>query len=297
MLFVANYIMKGQIQAYVATVLLSFLTVWFAPFGVLLGAIVAMVTLRIGVNEGVKILIAALAVNLIATTLLLGGVLPGVVSAVEYLLPVWLMALVLRNTNSLANTLNLGMLMAGIAVIVFHFVVGDTTAWWKHLIDQALLPVLKEANVAAPAELIGNMSQIATMLIAMFMVGLWFSIVLLARWWQSILYHPGQFSADFYQLRLPKNLAYLAVVIAIAGLFVRTGLVQDLSGVMMAGLMFPGLAIAHHAVNVRNMNKAWLMGLYVLLFLFPQTILILATIGLVDTWIDIRSRWSQDTEN
>ncbi|MDX1796657.1 MAG: DUF2232 domain-containing protein [Hydrogenovibrio sp.] len=297
MLFVANYIMKGQIQAYVATVLLSFLTVWFAPFGVLLGAIVAMVTLRIGVNEGVKILIAALVVNLAVTAVLLGGILPGVVSAVEYLLPVWLMALVLRNTNSLASTLNLGMLMAGFAVIVFHFVVGDTAAWWKQLIDQALLPLLKEANVATPTELIGNMSQVATMLIAMFLVGLWFSIVLLARWWQSVLYHPGQFAADFYQLRLPKNLAYLAVVIAIAGLFVQTGLIQDLSGVMMAGLMFPGLAIAHHAVSVRKMSKAWLMGLYVLLFLFPQTILILATIGLVDTWMDIRSRWSQDSEN
>ncbi|MPQ75756.1 DUF2232 domain-containing protein [Hydrogenovibrio sp. JE_KL2] len=295
MLFIANYVMKGQLPAYIATAILALLTVWFGPVGMLLGAVIALVTLRVGSGEGLKVLTAAVAINLVATQAFLGASLPAIVSIAEYMVPVWLMAWVLRSTNSLASALSLGMLMTGAVVIAFHMMVGDTTAWWSNMMNTALLPYVKEAGVAAPADLIATMSEVATMLLAMFMVVLWFSILLLGRWWQGRLYHPGQFQQDFYQVRLPKNLAYLAVVLAIAGLVFKSGMVQDLSGVMMAGLMFPGLAIAHHAVAVKKMGSGWLVGLYVLLFLFPQTILILATIGLIDTWLDIRSRWSQDS--
>lgn len=297
MLFVANYSMKGPMQALVVTALLSLLTVWFAPFGILLGAVIALVTLRVGVNEGLKTLVTAMVVNLGATIVLTGSTLPSAVAIVEYMMPIWLMALVLRTTNSLVSSLNLAMVLAGFAVISFHLSVGDTVAWWDELIKTILLPVLEQAQVEVPTDLIANMAEVATMLLAMFAVVLWFSIILLARWWQSALYYPGRFRADFYQLRLPKNLAYLAVVVVLAGLFVQTGLVQDISGVMMAGLMFPGLAIAHHTANVKQLSSVWLVTLYALLFLFPQVILIVATIGLIDTWVDIRSRWSQDTRD
>lgn len=295
MLFVANYVMKGQIQAYIATALLALLTVWFGPLGMLLGAVIALITLRVDTAEGFKLLIAAIAINLVATQVFMGSMLPAWVAIAEYMLPVWLMAWVLRRTNSLASALSLSMLMTGAVVIVFHFIVGDASAWWSKMMNTALLPFIQEAGVQAPTKLIETMSDVATMLLAMFMVVLWFSILLLGRWWQGKLYNPGQFQQDFHQIRLPKNLAYLAIVLAIAGLLIKTGLIQDLSGVMMAGLMFPGLAIAHHAVAMKKMGNGWLIGLYILLFLFPQTILILATIGLIDTWLDIRSRWSQDS--
>ncbi|BBN59390.1 DUF2232 domain-containing protein [Hydrogenovibrio marinus] len=295
MLFIANYVMKGQLPAYIATAILALLTVWFGPVGMLLGAVIALVTLRVGSGEGLKVLTAAVAINLVATQAFLGASLPAIVAIVEYMVPVWLMAWVLRSTNSLTSALSLGMLMTGAVVITFHMMVGDTTAWWSNMMNTALLPYVKEAGVEAPADVIATLSEVATMLLAMFMVVLWFSILLLGRWWQGRLYHPGQFQQDFYQIRLPKNLAYLAVVLAVAGLVFKSGIVQDLSGVMMAGLMFPGLAIAHHAVAVKKMGNGWLVGLYVLLFLFPQTILILATIGLIDTWLDIKSRWSQDS--
>lgn len=295
MLFIANYVMKGQVQAYIATAILALLTVWFGPVGVLLGASIALVALRVGSAEGFKFLIVAMAINLVAAQFFLGSMLPAWVAIVEYMLPVWLMAWVLRSSNSLASALTLGMLMTGGVVIAFHLMVGDTSAWWSKMMNTALLPYIQEAGVQAPTKLIETMSQVTTMLLAMFMVVLWFSILLLGRWWQGRLYHPGQFQQDFYQLRLSKSLAYLAIVLAIAGLTIKTGLIQDLSGVMMAGLMFPGLAIAHHTVAMKNLGSGWLAGLYVLLFLFPQAILILATIGLVDTWLDIRSRWSQDS--
>lgn len=293
MLSVAKFIMQGPKQAFIATLVLSILTVWIAPLGVLVGAIIALVTLRVSVQEGFKVLMMAMITVLGVTSVTTGSALPGMVAIVEYMLPIWLLSWVLRQTNSLALSLSLNMLIVGAGVIGFHFAVGDPVVWWQQVFNEYLLPVFEQSGSAFPQEMFESLTEVATLLLAMFVVVLWFSILLLGRWWQSKLYAPGQFQADFYDIRLPKKIAFLAVVVALVGLFTQASLIQDLSSVLMAGLMFQGLSVAHHSANKRQLNGFWLGGLYVLLFLFPQTILILATIGLIDTWVDIRNRWSQ----
>jgi len=296
MKFIANYSMKGQSQSMIAVLLLSMITVWFAPLGMLLGAVIALVTLRVGVNEGLKVLLIAMVANVGISTLLTGSSWSGVMAIAEYMLPIWLLALVLRKTNSLASVIHLAMLMAGVGVVGFYLAVGEPVVWWTNIINSILLPIMLEAGLEAPKELMENMAKVATMFFGMFVVILWTSILLIARWWQSELYFPGKFREDFFQIRLPKNVAYLAIVVALAGLLVESGILRDLSGVIIAGLMFPGLAIAHQAVYVKKMSSGWLIGLYFLLFIFPQMLLIVAAIGLVDTWLDIRSRWIQNTK-
>lgn len=295
MISVANYVMKGSIQAFIATVIFSVLTVWLAPFGIIVGAIIALVTLRIGITEGFKTFALASVTNLALTSLLMSSFLPGLVSIVEYMLPVFAAAIVLRNTASLALSLKSILLMAGMSVIGFHLMVGDTLLWWNQLYETHLLPLIQQSGMDTSSIVLDDILTMITMLLAIFIVILWFSIVLLGRYWQGSLYYPGQFKEDFYQLRLTKDVAYLTVLIAILGLLSEGNLLlQDLSGVLMAGLMFQGIAIAHHAVSVKSLGKGWLTGLYVLLFIFPQTLLILATIGLLDIWADFRARWTQD---
>jgi hypothetical protein len=295
MLAVASFSMKGAVQAFIATLVFSALTVWLAPFGVIVGALIALVTLRIGVIEGLKTLIVAGSTSILLSTTLLGSYWPGLVSIMEYMLPVWIASVVLRNTNSLALSLNAIMMLVGLLVIGFHLMVGDTEAWWIQLYNTQLAPLLEQAGVDLKELDITQMVSMITLLMAIFAVTLWFSIVLLGRWWQSKLYYPGRFREDFYQLRLPKNVAYVTVVFAVLGLVLDgNNLIQDLSSVLMAGLMFQGLAIMHFAVNQRALNTGWLVGLYVLLLLFPQTLLVLATVGLLDIWMNVRVRLQKD---
>ncbi|WP_178863826.1 DUF2232 domain-containing protein [Thiomicrorhabdus cannonii] len=296
MLGIASYVMKGPLQALIAAVLFSALSVWIAPFGLLVGAIIALVTLRVGVADGFKILLWGVVANVALTVMMSGTAFPGMIAVAEYMLPIWLMALVLRNTNSLALALQLAMLLAGGAVVLMHLLVPSPADWWMNLFNEQVKPILEASGVTYDADAIATLSQMITMLLAMFAVALWFSILVLGRWWQGALYHAGQFQADFFQLRLSRSTAYVAIVLALAGLVLghESGVVYDLSGVLIAGLMFQGLAIAHQTVAIKQLHKAWLVTLYVLLFLFPQAMLILATIGLVDIWVDLRSRWEQE---
>lgn len=296
MLGIANYAMKGPIQAIVAVVLFSALSVFLAPFGILAGAIIALVTLRVSVSEGFKTLVWGVVSNIALTGLISGNYFPGVISVIEYMLPIWLMAVVLRQTNSLALALQFAMILVGLAVVGFHLAVPNPTEWWVALFNLHIAPLLEASQVTYEKESIADLASMVTMLLGVLLIILWFSILVVARWWQSELYHPGKFKEDFYQLALPRSTAYMAIVLAIIGLVngAEPGLVYDLSGVIIAGLMFQGIAIAHQTVAVRQLHSAWLVGLYIVLFIFPQAMLILATIGLVDSWVDFRSRWENE---
>jgi hypothetical protein len=296
MLGLANFVMKGPMQALIAAVLLSALTIWIAPLGLLVGAIIGLVTLRVGVTEGFKVLVWSVLANVGLTVALTGSYLPAWISVMEYMLPIWLMAVVLRKTNSLALALQLAMILVGLGVIGLHLMIPSPADWWLSLFNQQIKPLLDESQLDYQLEGIQELAKMLTMLLASFALILWFSILLIARWWQGSLYNPGQFQTDFYQFALPKNVAYLAILLAVLGLVFgqESGLIFDLSGVMIAGLMFQGLAIAHQTVAVKKLHTAWLVSLYVALFLFPQVMLILATIGLLDIWSDFRSRWVQE---
>lgn len=293
MLAIAKYSMKGPMQAYIAAVFFSVLSVFFAPFGILVGAIIALVTLRISVTEGFKTLVWSAIANTALTVMMTGMYFSGMVSIIEFMLPIWLMAVVLRQTNSLALALQFAMIVVGVGIVLFYLAVPNPADWWLGLFNQYVAPMLEASKISYEKDLIPTLTKMVTMLIAVFMIVLWFSMLLIARKWQSELYNPGQFKTDFYQLTLPKATAYTAIALAVIGLVngSQPGLIYDLSSVIIAGLMFQGIAIAHQIVSIKQLSSAWLVGLYILLFLFPQAMLILATIGLVDIWVNFRSRW------
>ncbi|WP_044406187.1 DUF2232 domain-containing protein [Thiomicrospira microaerophila] len=294
MIALANYVMKGPMQAYIASIAFALLAIWFTPVGFLAGAVIALVTLRVGLADGLKLMAATAAVHLGLSGVLSGSYLAGLVVIIEFMLPVWVLAVVLRQTNSLGATLQFAGLMAAAGLVFVHLLVGDMPGWWMNTFNQAVRPLLDQADVAYSIELIEQMSNVMTMLIAMFAVVLWFSVLITGRWWQGVLYYPGQFQKDFHQLTLPRNVAYATALVAVASIFFNDasgGLLGDLFGLLTVILMFQGLAIAHHAVLRKDLSNGWLVGLYILLAVFPQTVLVLSILGLADNFMDLRSRW------
>jgi hypothetical protein len=296
MIALANLILKGPLQAYLTAVTFALLAIWFGPIGFLAGVTIALITLRVGIVEGAKVFGAAAISHVVVSTALSSNYWPALIVLLEFMLPVWFLAVVLRQTNSLGSTLQLAGLIAGTALIAVHLLIGDMPAWWMGLFNQFVQPILSEAGVDYDLGTIEQMAGVMTMLIAMFAVSLWFSIVMTARWMQGVLYYPGQFQKDFHALRLPKNVAVVTTLVAIGSLFFNEasgGLLGDLFGLLTLVLMFQGLAIVHDAVEQKQWSSGWLFGLYFLLFVFPQTVLVLAIIGMADAFSDFRSRWEK----
>lgn len=294
MIALANFIMRGPLQAYGVAVIAAILAIFFSPIGVLAGIVIALITLRVGVVEGAKTMAAAAITHLVLTFLMSGSYAPGLVVIIEFMIPVWVIALVLRNTNSLGAALQATALIAGAGLIFAHLMIGDLAQWWLNLFNEVAGPMLKEAGVNYNVETIEQMTQMITMLLAMFAAILWYGQVLIARWLQSALYYPGQFQKDFHRLTLPKPVAWATFGVATLSLFMNEwsgGLLGNLFGLLTVILMFQGIAIIHYAVTVKQASNGWLIGMYILLLVFPQAVLVLAIIGMADSFSDFRSRW------
>lgn len=265
--------------------------------GVLLipaGALVALTTLRHGPREGLKV--AAIATSLVvAVRVGLGHALPAsLLLCLVAWLPAWTMAELLRQRRAQAWPLLLAAaLVLGFAVAM-RLAVGDVVAYWRELFAPVFAALEKDsgakfdqAEMAAFASLLhaGSLVGLQAMLAAM---------ILLARWWQAVLYNPGGFGAEFRELRLPRGLAIAGGVAALAfGLGGREALVFALAGdacvILVVLFALQGLAVIHFLARMRSMAVGWLATMYVMLVLVPQvTGPLLATTGLADNIADFR---------
>jgi uncharacterized protein YybS (DUF2232 family) len=116
----------------------------------------------------------------------------------------------------------------------------------------------------------------------------------LARAWQAQLFNPGGFREEFHALRLGQGLAMLSLVF-IALSLLPLGVVSHMAGeiviVILSLYVLQGLALLHAIVAQRKLHIAWLVVLYlVMLFVLPQLMVLVAMMGLVDTWADFRRR-------
>lgn len=272
---------------------LGLLSLLMPPLALLSSAAVALIVLRKGFRAGADaLLLAALAAGA------LGFLAVGNGFAVSgYLLLQWLpmvaLAAWLRFSRSLSQTLMLALVVGALLILLPLLIPGG--ADWRGTLAP-LEKAFAEANLLDPAGRERVMAVLAEWMTAILAVGFFLQsaiALLLARWWQAMLYNPGGFRSEFHGLRLPRTLAAATLAaLALASLDGEgAGSADFLALLLLAGCFFQGLALAHGAVGIRKLNTGWLVTMYLLLFIaMLQTATLLAAAGLADAWLDFRSR-------
>lgn len=307
----AAYVMRGRLQALlVASGLLPLALMLMPlswPLSFFSGAVVGLVTLVQGVREGLLLLLGG---SLIVS--LFGLLVPGnpfAIAAFALLtwLPVWFLALMLRQTVSLNLTLLSGSLLGIVAVGGFFLLTGDPSAWWYQHFTTEVLPVLEKAGMVfdnkprLEAELLRASHLMTGSLTAFLLLGT-VAGLFIARRWQAGLYNPGGFQTEFHQLRFGVTAALAALALLAAALlsprFLGKGVWSDLLANMLSPVvvvfLFQGLAIVHTLIKVRLLKQAWLVVLYVLLLSgLPYSPILLALLGIADNWLDFRTKFGR----
>jgi len=293
----ASFILRGQSQAMLVTVGFAVLSLMLPPFSILSGAAVALVTLRLGVQSGGILMAGAtLAVGLLAV-FAVGNPAPAMMFLTALWLPLWLLAALLRASRSMPLTLLLAAGMGLLGVLVVYLVLDDVPGWWQGTLLQVFAPLLEETGSAEQAMVRSALESISRVMTGMMAAGMVLNLVVclfLARAWQAQLFNPGGFREEFQQLRMGRLLS--GVTLALVLLYVvQMGTLSSMAGdmlIVVLGLyMLQGLALAHAIVAMRQMHVAWLIALYIVAFVvLPQLMLVVAAVGLLDTWVDFRSR-------
>ncbi|MFL2529549.1 MAG: hypothetical protein ACJ0Q6_07670 [Candidatus Azotimanducaceae bacterium] len=241
------------------------------------GAIVSLVFLRKGGLDGSIVLLWTL------LPLGLSIYFMGDPSSANAVIGAAILAYVLRVTVSWELTLATTLVLSVIASLVFQYTASDVLILFVNL----YIEIQKQFSVemtyeSAEGQFLGGF--------AMLQAYMMFAFLILARWWQSQLYNPGEFKLEFHQIRVTPIFSSAILILIIACVLFGESLSRWMPLLTMP-LAVSGLAIVHWIVNYRSLSGAWVLVFYLLLIFFFQLIYpILTVLALLDGYLNIRQR-------
>ena len=294
MVFLARFILKRPGQAALVAAAMAIMGIILVPAIWLSGAAVALVTLVKDYRQGFMVMVLATVGSVVFATVIFSSPMVVVYFVLMAWLPAWMAATVLKQTASLATSLQLMTALSLTAIIVLYFVFPDFGELWRptlelfvqQLSDQSQGQLDSQALLRASEVVIRLMpGLVATSLLFGSMISL-----SLARWWQAALYNPGGFGSEFQSLKLGKLVAIVAVGIILASIVLGTDVLNSMLLVLSMLYLTQGMSILHAIVNRKKMNVAWLYLVYILMFFVPEVMVLMVLVGITDAWIDFRRR-------
>lgn len=319
-----SYIMAGRMQATSAVVGFALSALFLLPLTLLVGKIglalitlltlfsgatLALVTLRFGATQGLFVLGMSTAIMMALNFLLVRGVEAALAYSLMQWVPLMLPALVLHATVSLRLALQAAIALGLISILGAHAAVPDISGFWSGMLDEYLRQAMLDPSVSSQMQEVDLQKIIATaarymtgslvasMLLSMAMM------ILVARWWQSMLYNPGGFRQEFLDLRLGLWPAILGIGLFLGSILVDTSMVAELAVISLVLFILQGVAIVHSACTKTSNPSLWLRTFYAVLvvaylisgdansiFMFSVVLAGICAIGLVDNFFDLRAR-------
>lgn len=280
----ASYVMRGRRQAVIVGLLFTILPL----FGWVSNVIVSLVTLRKGAKEGAIILLwvilpAVVVASLGNRLIILYGIIGG--SLFTYVL-----ALVLRQTQSWKAVLTTILLLGLLAVLLVHYWIPHITEVWVNQFEHYALLVKNQFNVAINTAHLDFFAKFATgFQVAFISLSVLINLIL-ARGFQSMLYNPGQLYPELKSVRLSL---WEVLILLVIGVLSFLGIIMAQDALPVVGLIFAlaGLSVFHAMADLKNVAKKWFFLFYVLLVVFfPYVATALIIFAAIDSMLNLRYR-------
>ncbi|HEY7886042.1 MAG TPA: hypothetical protein VIC08_13950 [Cellvibrionaceae bacterium] len=275
----AEFIMRGRTQAAIVAIVGHWVPL-------LTPAAIGLVTLRRGPADGLWVLMW----GLLPAIVLLAMSQPSALLAINGAVSLYLSAVLLRTSASWRHTLMglvaVNTLGALILALLFPELLGVLVQLCVEVFEHLQAQSQQSLGLPVPdATLV--LGLLAAMTAASGIVGL-----IVARWWQALLYNPGGFAGEFRALRLGPVEA-LVCAAAVGYCYAQPVNYAMWQIVFMLPLLFAGIALVHDIAARRGVGTPWLVVFYVVFALLLQPfITLLVAVAFVDTWLNIRGRVS-----
>lgn len=296
MLFLAGFILKGQSQAALVAATLAILGLIFPPAAWISAAAIVLVTLVHGPQRGlVATALASLGAALFAY-LIFATPQVAVVFVLIAWLPAWLLAVILRQTVSLAYSLQVLTAVSLLAVVFVYMLFPGFGELWREPLDLMVKQLSEQSSEFSLEELQQTEDWVIEFLPGLFASSIMFGTMLslfLGRWWQSVFYNPGGFAEEFQSLNLGKFSALSAVALMLIAMLVDSVFALALLTVVLVLYSVQALSLLHAVIRIREIKGTWLFVVYAVIFFIPHVLLLLILAGIVDPWLDIRQRISK----
>ncbi|PCH62436.1 MAG: hypothetical protein COC19_02880 [SAR86 cluster bacterium] len=273
----AQFVLKGRKQAILAVIILGAI-----PLVYLLNpVVVGLIMLRKGVSEAAVILCWAL-LPMVTWAYVFGDMIPLIM-----LFGLTGLAWLLRETQSWQFTM-LGAIAIGVVVEIYLHL---QPAIMDNFFIQ--LEIILAQNEVESLQGSFSLEELREVLISMIGSGYMFvsiMLLMLCRWMQANLFNPGGFQTEIHLLRIDRKIAFVLVVLVVLSLF---GIVVPQAWLfyLLIPLVIAGMALVHYTVAQRKLSSLYLVAMYALIVIKPQTVLqVIVLLALVDSQLDLRKK-------
>ncbi|MGZ5030380.1 MAG: hypothetical protein ACXV8I_07255 [Methylobacter sp.] len=290
--FLAEYIMRGRMQAMLVASSLAIVSLIMPPVSIVSSASVALVTLRRGAVEGLVVLGCSTLIAAVLGFFLLGNYQFVLLYGMVLWVPVWLISIVLREGRYLSLAVEIAVLLGILGVVGFYLYNTEPAAMWKTMLSQMIPPNAPVEDVQRAFDMLSH--YMTGIVAAASVFGLLFGLFL-GRWWQALLYNPGGFRQEFLSLSTPPRLAIgsiLVVVIASLSSGVISEIFWNITILLFVLYTFIGTSVLHTVFAAMKIGRYIVPMFYVTMFLIPHAMLPVAIVGLSDAWMNLRNKIS-----
>jgi uncharacterized protein YybS (DUF2232 family) len=114
--------------------------------------------------------------------------------------------------------------------------------------------------------------------------------LMLARWWQGLMFNPGGLRKELYNIRLSHVVGILYIILFVLS-YMDNPITVDMMPVIYLLFAVSGLSLMHYILAQRKYSWLWLLMMYALAIKFlPQSGLLIAMVAFLDIWINFRNR-------
>lgn len=277
---------------------LAIISLIFPPVSIVSSATVSLVTLRKGSTEGLIVLITSVAAAAVLAIVLQIGYQFALLYGLVLWLPVWVISIILREGRHLALAIEISVLIGAFGVIGFYAFYDNPVLLWQSILVQMVQPML----ASAPDMPIDNLRQtlevfshyMTGVIAAGTVYGLLFGLFL-GRYWQSVLFNPGGFKQEYLSLATHFWLAVVCIFVLIVA-FLAPGIASEVAWnvtiLFFVLYTFIGVAVLHKLLAGLKNSRIWVPLLYVTLLMIPHAMLPVSVLGLSDTWLNLRHKFS-----
>ena len=255
------------------------------------GAIMALLVLAKGNRPAVTGALIATAILAVAT-LIVGGTLPAVLVLVA---GTWVPALLLTNllvaTRSLTLTLQVSVIVAIVAMLVFQVVVPDPAVFWQPYLD-AMTKVVNDNGLELDTSMLT--AEIMT-ISAVLVYWMLFTVAMMTGYWfyRQLPDETSNFGR-FRDLNFGRVIAFTMALASLLAFVIGAAWLQNIAFILFAMFMMQGLAIMHWLRGEAYLPGFALISVYILLpFLQVLLVMLLALVGYSDAWFDFRRRFAK----
>ena len=293
MLFLAKFILKGHSQAALVIATMAILGLLLPPAAWISAAGIVLVTLVYGTQRGLITMLLSLLGTALFAALIFAVPQIAIVFVLFAWLPAWLAAVVLRQTVSLAYSLQVLTAICLFAVALIYLLYPDFGELWREPLDAMVSQLAQQSDKFNLAELKQTENLVIKFLPGLFASSILFGTLLslfLGRWWQAVFYNPGGFAEEFQSLNLGKISALVVIVLTVVAIALNNVFSFALLTVVAVLYLVQALSLLHAVFTKRKISRGWLYFVYFIMFFIPHLVMLLVIAAVADPWLNLRQR-------